>query len=59
MNNDPQFPITFVDYNIIVPSEGVIIFDAELNPNNMHVKNGDMFEAVVKDNRLTFMRVSK
>ena len=54
-----QYPLTFVDYNIIVPSSGVIIFDDELSPELLGVKNGDIFEVIVKDGKIMFRGIKR
>lgn len=59
MEQSRDFPITFVDYTFMVPAPGLIIFDAELNPEQIFVRDGDTFEAIVKDGRLTFRGVSR
>lgn len=51
------YPITFMDYNIIVPSQGVIIFDEEMTADKLCVKNGDKFEVVIKNGRITMFKI--
>lgn len=55
----PKYPVTFLDYNIIVPAPGIIMFDEEINPDQLCVKNGDIFEAVVENGRLRFVGKSR
>jgi hypothetical protein len=54
-----QYPITFIDYTIMVPAPGIIIFDAEMNPDHLCVKDGDIFEAIVKDGKIMFRGISR
>jgi hypothetical protein len=54
-----QYPLTFVDYNFMVPSPGVIIFDAELDPNMLCVKDGDKFEVRITNGRITFRGIER
>jgi hypothetical protein len=51
------YPVTFVDYNMIVLSPGVIIFDEELNADSFGVKDGDKFEVRIKDGRISMFRI--
>ena len=51
------YPITFIDYNIIVPSQGVIIFDEEMTADKLCVKNGDKFEVVIENGRITMFKI--
>lgn len=51
------YPITFMDYNIIVPSQGVIIFDEEMTADKLCVKNGDKFEVVIENGRITMFKI--
>ena len=37
----------FMDYSFVVSSLGDIVFDEELDPKALNVKNGDKFEAVI------------
>ena len=39
--------VRFVDYTFAVTSEGNIIMDSELTPEQIHVKAGDKFEVVL------------
>jgi hypothetical protein len=55
----PQYPITFLDYTIIVPMPGIIMFDEEMNPEQLCVKDGDTFKVVITDNRIRFVGVSR
>jgi hypothetical protein len=55
----PKYPITFIDYNIVVPTPGIIMFDEEINPDQLCVKDGDIFEAVVKDGKIRFVGKSR
>lgn len=50
-----QYPITFVDYSIVVPMPGIILMDSELKPDQLCVKNGDTFEVVIADGRIRFV----
>jgi len=54
-----QYPITFVDYNIMVPSPGVIMLDEEMKPDQLCVKDGDTFKVVITDGRIRFVGVSR
>ncbi len=54
-----QYPITFLDYIITVPMPGVIMFDEEINPDHLYVKDGDMFKVVINDGRIKFVGVSR
>ncbi len=54
-----QYPITFLDYIITVPMPGVIMFDEEINPDYLYVKDGDMFKVVINDGRIKFVGVSR
>lgn len=54
-----QYPITFVDYSIMVPSPGVIMFDEEMNPDQLCVKDGDIFKVVITDGRIRFVGVNR
>jgi len=54
-----NYPLTFIDYNIIVPSPGIIMFDEEMNPDQLCVKDGDTFEVKIINNRITFRGVSR
>jgi len=54
-----EYPLLFIDYTITVPTPGVIMFDAEINPDHLCVKDGDTFEVSVKDGRITFRGISR
>lgn len=54
-----QYPITFVDYSIMVPSPGVIMLDEEMNAEQLCVKDGDMFKVVITNGRIRFVGVSR
>ena len=54
-----NYPLLFIDYTITVPVPGVIMFDAEINPDQLCVKDGDTFEVNIKDNRIYFHGVSR
>ena len=51
------YPITFMDYVIIVPSPGIIIFDHEMKADQLCVKDGDKFEVVINDGRITMFKI--
>lgn len=57
--DNKEYPITFVDYNITVPMPGVIIMDAEMTPDQLCVRHGDMFEVVITDGRVKFVGKSR
>ena len=59
MEQHNQYPLTFIDYNFMVPSPGVIMFDAELNPDQLCVKDGDKFEVSIKNGRITFRGIER
>lgn len=54
-----EYPLTFVDYNIVVPTPGIIMFDEEMKPEQLSVKDGDTFEVVIKDGRIRFVGKSR
>lgn len=54
-----EYPLTFIDYSFIVPTPGIIMFDTELKPEQLCVRDGDIFEVIVKDGRITFRGVSR
>ena len=54
-----EYPLTLVDYNILVPSPGIILFDEELSPEHLCVKDGDKFEVIIKDGRVMFRGLSR
>ena len=54
-----QYPLTFVDYNIVVPSPGIIMFDEEMKADQLCVKDGDTFQVIIKDGRITFHGLSR
>jgi hypothetical protein len=54
-----NYPLLFIDYTITVPTPGVIMFDAEINPDHLCVKDGDTFEVNIKDNRIYFHGVNR
>ena len=54
-----QYPVTFLDYTIVVPTPGIIMFDEEMNPDYLCVKDGDIFEVIIKDGRITFRGLSR
>jgi hypothetical protein len=54
-----EYPLLFIDYTITVPTPGVIMFDPEINPDHLCVKDGDVFKAIVKDGRISFHGVSR
>jgi hypothetical protein len=53
------YPITFLDFNIIVPSPGIIIFDHEMKADQLCVKNGDKFEVVINDGRISMFKIAQ
>lgn len=59
MEQGNSYPLTFVDYNFMVPSPGVIMFDAELDPKLLCVKDGDKFEVSVKNGRIIFRGIER
>lgn len=54
-----QYPLTFLDYTFMVPSPGIIMFDAELDPDKLCVKDGDKFEVRIKDGRIIFRGIER
>ena len=54
-----QYPLTFVDYTIIVPTPGIIMFDEEMKADQLCVKDGDTFQVIIKDGRITFRGLSR
>ena len=54
-----NYPLLFIDYTITVPVPGVIMFDAEINPDQLCVKDGDTFKVIIKENRIYFHGVSR
>lgn len=54
-----EYPLTLVDYNILVPSPGIILFDEEMKPEHLCVKDGDKFEVIIKDGRIMFRGLSR
>ena len=54
-----EYPLLFIDYTITVPVPGVIMFDAEINPDPLCVKDGDTFKVIIKENRIYFHGVSR
>ena len=59
MENNKSYPITFLDYTIIVPMPGVIMFDEEMNPDQLCVRDGDIFKVNINNGRITFTGVSR
>jgi len=56
---EQKYPITFLDYNIIVPIPGIILFDEEMKPENLCVKDGDTFEVVITNGKIMFRGISR
>lgn len=56
---DTQYPITFVDYTITVPTPGIIMFDEEMKADQLCVKDGDTFEVIIKDGKIRFVGKSR
>jgi hypothetical protein len=54
-----QYPLTFIDYTFMVPSPGVIMFDEEVNPDHLCVRDGDKFEVSIKNGRITFRGIER
>lgn len=54
-----QYPITFVDYNIMVPMPGKIMFDEEMKPEQLSVRDGDIFKVNIINGRIVFTGVSR
>ena len=54
-----QYPITFVDYIITVPTPGIILFDEEMKPEQLSVRDGDTFEVVITNGRIKFVGKSR
>jgi ArsR family metal-binding transcriptional regulator len=54
---EKKYPITFIDYSIIVPSPGIIIFDHEMKADQLCVKDGDKFEVVINDGRISMFKI--
>jgi hypothetical protein len=54
-----KYPITFLDYTIIVPMPGIIMFDEEINPDALCVRDGDTFKVVIDEGRIRFVGVSR
>lgn len=54
-----NYPLTLIDYTIIVPMPGIIMFDTEMNPDYLCVKDGDIFKVIIKDNKISFHGVSR
>lgn len=54
-----EYPLLFIDYTITVAVPGVIMFDPEINPDHMCVKDGDIFKVIIKDGRICFHGVSR
>ena len=50
-----QYPITFLDYIITVPTPGVIMFDEEMKADQLCVKDGDTFKVVINEVRIRFV----
>jgi hypothetical protein len=61
MNTEVEriYPITFVDYVIIVPSQGVIMFDEEMKAEQLCVNDGDKFEVAIKNGRITMLKIEQ
>lgn len=59
MENERMYPITFVDYTIIVPTPGVIMFDREINPDHLSVRDGDVFKVSIRNGQITFTGISR
>ena len=45
-----DYPVTFVDYTFRLETDGSILFDQELSPNQLRVSEGDKFEVVIIPN---------
>jgi hypothetical protein len=54
-----EYPLLFIDYTITVAVPGVIMFDSEINPDHLCVKDGDIFKVIIKDGRICFHGVSR
>jgi hypothetical protein len=59
MENKKSYPLTFLDYTIMVPTPGIIMFDEEMNPDHLCVRDGDIFKVSVKDGRISFIGISR
>ena len=59
MENERSYPLTFLDYTIMVPTPGVIMFDEEMNPDHLCVRDGDVFKVNIKNGRITFTGISR
>jgi len=47
----------FADYNFHLMINGDIILDAELKPEQINVKNGDLFEIVLVDGAIVLKKI--
>jgi hypothetical protein len=54
-----EYPITFLDYVITVPTPGIIMFDSEMKPEQLCVRDGDMFEVIITNGVIKFRGVSR
>lgn len=54
-----NYPLTFIDYTIIVPAPGIIMFDEEINPDHLCVRDGDTFEVVITNGKIMFRGISR
>ena len=59
MEQSSQYPLTFLDYTFMVPVPGIIMFDEELNPDQLCVRDGDKFEVKIINGRVTFRGIER
>jgi len=48
----------FVDYFFTLLPDGSIMMDEELTPEQIKIKEGDSFNVVIKDNRVTLRKIA-
>jgi hypothetical protein len=46
----------FVDYTFLLLADGSIQMDPELTADKINLKDGDLFKAVVVDDKITFVK---
>jgi hypothetical protein len=54
-----QYPITFIDYIMVVPMPGIIMLDEEISAEQLFVRDGDIFKVVIDEGRIRFVGVSR
>lgn len=54
-----QYPITFIDYIMVVPMPGIIMLDEEISAEQLFVRDGDIFKVVIDEGKIRFVGVSR